>query len=802
MRLFAISQQLQGLFALGFLATRDVAATTTTEPASYVPTEIYNIDFCRDRANDWQFVGGTWNWVTSGCKIKSDNSSYNMGWLGRRDPISLEWEDYSCKLEFAYSSTEDGSRGLVTYAQATDNSFEYLNGYECALVKSGGVDYLKLYKNGPDSATELSSTEVTISSSGVKYLEMEIYSQWKNCYLTDGDNTTTISATDTTYSEGSVGVKTSYAETKFKEIACYDLGTLAPTTTVSPTHAPSPLPTIADPTIHPTLRPTPYPTALPSISPTTGPTPYPSPLPTSTPSHPPTTGPTPYPSPLPTPVPTTGPTPYPSTVPSPSPTTTPTIGPTPYPSAVPSPKPSVSPSHLPTMKPSLPPTRSPTLEPTDGPTFSPSAAPSSLPTGAPSRVPSPSPSETPTIGPSPYPSQSPTPQPSPAPTTIPLPAPTGLPTTLPVAAPTPTPTTVPTIGPTPYPSSTPTPKPSGKPSFYPSPAPTDAPTLGPSPYPSVSPSPAPTKVPVFPPTPQPHHPPTAPPSHLPTKKPSLNPTVLPTAPTYYPTHSPTTPDSSSGTVSSFGTADIGFAVMGVVLLVACIVCCLAGIGYNSKRKKRERQNALAWDQISDSISEGGSLSEPMRLNPGRFGSESDAANPMQTDSVVMEALWPSALFGALATATATAAPYQAAATEEDDNDGASMWPGAVGKKSDKKDEPSMWNGNEGEDVSAQADVAYDGPEAEVSFFDSVWPSASFKEGSSWYGASAEDDAAPASGKKESSSWFATSTEIPKTEGSQDDWQFDGDAALNGDEDTVVAPVVADVQEDEGEEFHF
>jgi hypothetical protein len=221
-------------------------------------------------------------------------------------------------------------------------------------------------------------------------------------------------------------------------------------------------------------------------------------------------------------------------------------------------------------------------------------------------------------------------------------------------------------------------------------------------------------------------------------------------------------------VSAFGTADIGLAVMGVVLLVACLVCCLAGIGYNSKKKKREAQNALAWDQISDSLgsNEDGSLAEPRE--------DESESNPMQQESSSFESLWPSALFSAAPAATrAEPAPYQAAPTQDyDENDGASMWPGAI-KKDDKKQEPSMWPGSGGQDA----------PDAEVSMFDSVWPSSGKdKDNSSWYGASATASATPATGGEV--------------------WSFDGDAALDGDSSGMAAPVVADAMEDDAEEFHF
>jgi hypothetical protein len=198
----------------------------------------------------------------------------------------------------------------------------------------------------------------------------------------------------------------------------------------------------------------------------------------------------------------------------------------------------------------------------------------------------------------------------------------------------------------------------------------------------------------------------------------------------------------STSASGFGTADIGLTVMGVVLLVACIVCCLAGIGFNSKRKKRERENDLAWDRVSSTIrtssesnASGTSLSEP--LNPANEGQ----------DETFFESMWPTALFGAPPAALSSASPrpsatpssfsiddegttmsplgYQSApvvATPGSDNgsdyseDGASMWPGALKKgKKEKEDADlyeSMWPGTAPDTNSGKKEKVYGAAEEE------------------------------------------------------------------------------------------
>jgi hypothetical protein len=123
--------------------------------------------------------------------------------------------------------------------------------------------------------------------------------------------------------------------------------------------------------------------------------------------------------------------------------------------------------------------------------------------------------------------------------------------------------------------------------------------------------------------------------------------------------------------------------MGVVLFVACVVCCLAGIGFNSKRRKRERENALAWDRVSESLSEGGSAANLVPL--------ASIGSPLQSEETSWASVFPTALFGARLGATTTTTTTTTTVLDAGGlGDGAfaagstasyqdSMWPGAVKK---------------------------------------------------------------------------------------------------------------------------
>jgi hypothetical protein len=245
--------------------------------------------------------------------------------------------------------------------------------------------------------------------------------------------------------------------------------------------------------------------------------------------------------------------------------------------------------------------------------------------------------------------------------------------------------------------------------------------------------------------------------------------------------------------SGFGTADIGLTVMGVVLIVACCVCCLAGIGFNSKRKKRERENGMAWDRVSDSLvgsTEGARESSESNGTTVSVDDLNEPLNPVVRDGqeeTFFESLWPTALFGAAPAALVPASDseepeadidmgYQAApvvAAPDSDNgsdysaDGASMWPGAgaAAKKKGEKDEKgtemyeSMWPGTEPEGSAGKKEPDYGG-------------------------AAEEDSAAVAVAD---ASWTMGDTAMI------------AEAQVEGFEGQSMAPVVA---EEDDEEFHF
>ena len=417
----------------------------------------------------------------------------------------------------------------------------------------------------------------------------------------------------------------------------------------------------------------------------------------------------------------------------------PTVAVTPFPSQVPVPSPSSLPTLAPTEEPTIVPSFAPTADPSPMPSSVPTGAPTFLPTALPSIAPTSAPSLTPTTGPTPFPSEIPSPAPTEEPTPLPSPVPTH--------APTYAPTLVPTTGPTPYPSQLPT--------LPPSPAPSGAPTEIPSPAPTLPPSLKPTHAPDSNPTPEPSPLPTSAPTHLPSALPSGTPSQAPTissAPTEAPTLN-TTSDFYLNSSSTLSTASITLTIFFILLFIGCLICCLACVGYNSKRKKREKENAEAWARVAAEHEAGGNAksgdgaNEPFLFDDERDDLNTTTSNPVHEEksdgafSAGIEALWNSGLFGFAATSDSSSAPpadgkyqYQADSRGSDSRDPSpamataveadgpvdesnegffgSMWPGA-GDKDKKK---GAYGGVE-KDESRPKDDTNQG------FFGSMWPGA-------------------------------------------------------------------------------
>jgi len=158
--------------------------------------------------------------------------------------------------------------------------------------------------------------------------------------------------------------------------------------------------------------------------------------------------------------------------------------------------------------------------------------------------------------------------------------------------------------------------------------------------------------------------------------------------------------------------------MGVILSVACCVCCLAAVGYNSKRRKRDRENALAWDRVSETISSGGDVVTALD-NVVTTGVDSGPTT--KTGDTSWDSLWSNPLATMTTTTTTTTLTsfdsYQTTDPRElllSNDEDANMWGGAAEAEEIEprasEEFESMWPGStkgktEGKGKSGKRDSA-------------------------------------------------------------------------------------------------
>ena len=51
-------------------------------------------------------------------------------------PATTEWDDYQCSTDLLFEKADRiGNRGIFMYMQASDDTFDSYNGYQCMLTK-------------------------------------------------------------------------------------------------------------------------------------------------------------------------------------------------------------------------------------------------------------------------------------------------------------------------------------------------------------------------------------------------------------------------------------------------------------------------------------------------------------------------------------------------------------------------------------------------------------------------------------------------------------------------------------------
>jgi pectate lyase len=234
-----------------------VAAFTTVVVAvatNAMAAPLFGDDFEDGNSSGWTTSGGSWSVVTDGSRVlrQSGTSSDARARAG-----STGWTNYTATARVKPLAFNGSNRFVALLARAQSNtSYYYL-----ALRSNNTVELKKLV--GGSSAT-LGSAPVTVTIGTWYTLSLSVSGTSITGRVNGGS---TVTATDSQFSAGQVGVATFNASASFDDVAV-DSGPGPGPTTPSPT-ASSPSPT-------PSVTPTPTPTP-------TNPTPPPPPPPAGSP---------------------------------------------------------------------------------------------------------------------------------------------------------------------------------------------------------------------------------------------------------------------------------------------------------------------------------------------------------------------------------------------------------------------------------------------------------------------------------------------------------------------------------------
>ncbi|MGE5605371.1 MAG: right-handed parallel beta-helix repeat-containing protein [Bacteroidota bacterium] len=225
---------------------------------------IFTDNFEDGNYTGWSKSGGTWSVVTDGSKVLKQSSTSANAYVYTG---SSSWNNYSVTVKAKPLSFNGSARPIGVLARFSSTS----NFYFATLTSANKLE-LGVRKSG--GSTVLASKSFTVQIGTWYTLKLAVNNNTLQCYV---DGNLELSATDSTFSAGKIGLWASYAGAEFDEVIVEAEETV-PTPTPTPTVTATPT---ATPTTTPTPTVTPTPTATATATPT--PTVTPTPTPTQTP---------------------------------------------------------------------------------------------------------------------------------------------------------------------------------------------------------------------------------------------------------------------------------------------------------------------------------------------------------------------------------------------------------------------------------------------------------------------------------------------------------------------------------------
>ncbi|MEV0273540.1 cellulose-binding protein [Hamadaea sp. NPDC050747] len=222
---------------MGSLAAAATVVIGLSSPA--VAATLFSDDFNDGNASGWTTSGGSWSVVTDGTPAYQQGGTSSDA---RARAGTSSWTNYTVTVNVKPTAV-NGSNRFVAVLARVQSSTSY---YYLALRSNNTVELKKLVSG---SSTTLASASLTFSLNTTYALSLQVSGTTLRGTVNGG---TVLTATDTQYASGQIGVATYYASARFDDVVVTDSA------------GPSPSATTGSPTSSPTSSPSP------TTSPTTG----------------------------------------------------------------------------------------------------------------------------------------------------------------------------------------------------------------------------------------------------------------------------------------------------------------------------------------------------------------------------------------------------------------------------------------------------------------------------------------------------------------------------------------------------
>lgn len=203
-----------------------VAFTTNAFAAT-----LFSDNFDDGNADGWSKSGGSWSVVTDGTGVYRQAST---GADAKAQAGTIGWTDYATQVRvkpLAWS-------GTGRYAAVLSRAQNMTNYYYLAITNSGQV---QLGRRSGGTSTVLSSAAVPVSLGTWYTLRLEAFGSALRGFVNGAQ---LVSATDTTFPAGKVGLATYYASASFDDLMVVTDATPGPGPTTGPTASPTAGPTL------------------------------------------------------------------------------------------------------------------------------------------------------------------------------------------------------------------------------------------------------------------------------------------------------------------------------------------------------------------------------------------------------------------------------------------------------------------------------------------------------------------------------------------------------------------------------